>query len=483
MTAPGLEEEGDEDAGALATVRAGEDEAALLARLSAALRVARLHATENVAAKQAHTELTDELQRFLATHDRALILVGEGRRVFVNGRLTRAKRVGGEWLEELVGILGRAGADGLLLAGGFSLDAAKALVAAFRPPAGLPANAGPAERLAALRRALQAVPAPAQVEPLDAATAVAVAREEEEGYRTEAERAAFYVGRLVALAEASRAAVAAGRSPDALSRFVRQTLMKIVDGLDRPVFEVRLVAATAGEAPGDPEAAHAARVALLTMLLGRSIGLDRGQVADLGLAALHHDVGRVAAARAVGPDGREARPSLEVHAAEGVRAALRGRNYASAGLLRLVVAHEHHRPADGVPDDDYLRPPHAISRLVAVADVFDRLEHGRPGQPGLAPWAAMRALDRATPDRAAAALLLGALGRWPRGSVLRLQSGEVVVVVANGERTGHRPLVRRVLLASGAADEAQPVGSLPDPSVVATELDEVGLDWRAILLG
>lgn len=481
MTDHGAVEEGDDNA--LATVRAGEAEASLLARLSGALRVVRLHATDNVAAKQTQDELTDELARFLATHDRALILVGEGRRVFVNGRLTRAKRVGGEWLEELVAILGRAGADGLVLSGGFSLDAVKALVAAFRPPVGLPANAGPPERLAALRAALQAIPAPAHVEPLDAATAAAVAREEQEGYRTEAERAAFYVGRLVGLAEASRAAVAAGRSPDAMARFVRQTLMKIVDGLDRPTFEVRLVATTAGQTPGEPDATHAARVAILTMLLARSLGLDRGQVADLGLAALHHDAGRPGAPRAAGPDGRESRPSLEAHAAEGVRVALRGRNYAAAGLLRLVVAHEHHRPADGVPDDDYLRPPHAVSRLVAVADAFDRLEHGRPGRPGLAPWAALRALERATPDRAAVALLQGALGRWPRGSVLQLRSGEVVVVVANGERTGHRPLVRRVLLASGAPDEGQPVGSLPDPSVVAAELEEVDLDWRGVLLG
>jgi HD-GYP domain-containing protein (c-di-GMP phosphodiesterase class II) len=471
-----------EDEEALALVRAGAAEAALLQALGAALRVSRLHALDNVAAKQAVDELHAGLGRFLADHDRAVILVGDAKRVYVNGRLTRARRQGGEWLDEAADTLTRTGAAGLALGGAWTLEATRALVLAFRPPPGSSAHTAPAERLTALRIALGRVEAPALVEALDAATAQAIAREEEEAYGTEGQRAAFYLARLVALCGAARAAVARGAAPDTMARLVRQTLMKIVDGLERPTFEARALAVTAiePEASADAEvreAAHAARVAFLSLVLGRQLGLPRGPLADLGLAALHHDLGPARQS--------EDRAALEPHVVGGVGVALRARNYATAGLLRLVVAHEHHRPGTGFPDAVYLKPPHALARLVAVADAWDRLEHGRPGGPGpLSPVGALQALLASGHDPQAVELLTATLGFHPRGSVLRLASGEVVVVVANGERTGQRPIVRRVLLATGEPDEAQPVGALGDPGVIVADLGrDVGFDWRSVLLG
>jgi hypothetical protein len=464
-------------------LRAGRAEAELVAKLSSALRVSRLHSLDNVAAREVMDELRDGLQRFLATRERALILVGEARRVYVNGRMVRAGKTGGEWLEELADLLERLGAGGLLLAGGWDVAAARELIASFGTTAGA---AAPAERFEALRVALEKLPSPAFAQPLDAAAALAVAKEEEEGYLSESQRASFYFARLVALAEAAHVAVRARRSPDVMSRHLRQTLMKIVDAFNHPLFEARLLGCGVLEPAGvDPLAVHAARVAVLSIAVGRLLGLSRGNVGDLGFGALFHDLGRVDLPRKARSDGQgEDHSSLENHVLEAVRYSLRGRTYATSGLLRLVVGFEHHRVKDGVPDA-VLRESHAFSNIVAVVDAFDRLEHGQPWRKAICPAEALQELagDPERYDPAVVELLMDVLGRAPRGSVLQLRTGEIVVVVDGGARRGHRPVVRRLMLASGTPDPEGTLAVLESMEAVVAELDpEVAFDWRTAVI-
>lgn len=472
-----------EHEGALSFLRAGRAEAALLYRLASALRVARLHSLDNVAAREALAELHEAVARFLGARDRALVLVGEARRVYVNGRMVRGGHAGASFIEDLAELLERTGAGGLLLSGTWSPEAVRRLVEAFAPAGG----ADPAARFEALRRGLEAVPAPAHAQALDPAAAAAVAKEEEEGYLSESQRAAFYFARLVALSEAAFESVRRGGAPDPHSRHVRQTLMRVVDSLDQPLFEARLLGCGVQALPDlDPLATHAARVAVLSIVMGRLLGLSRGNLADLGFAALHHDLGRIDAPHERDAAGAgEDRASLQRHVQAAVRYALRGRTYATPGLLRIVVGLEHHRAADGVPEQAALRDPHVFSRIVAVADAFDRLEHGLPWRPPMGPAEALQTLA-AEPERhdpAIVELLIDALGRAPRGTVLQLRSGEVVVVVAGGARQGHRPIVRRLRLASGQPDPERALGVLTSMEQVAAELDpDVPLDWRAAVL-
>lgn len=116
--------------------------------------------------------------------------------------------------------------------------------------------------------------------------------------------------------------------------------------------------------------AHAVNTGLLTIFCGQALHLIPDVLADLGVAALLHDIGM-----AVLPQARrlEERTAREVgsdwrHPAEG---AYLLRHLGGRESLAMLVAAEHHLPAEG----ETAVLPH--SRLVALADYVDAMTCGR----------------------------------------------------------------------------------------------------------
>ncbi len=283
--------------------------------------------------------------------------------------------------------------------------------------------------------------------------------------------------RLRSLAAAAHHDVREGHPLDRQLRPVRQTLSQVIDALASPAFAARLAALTASPAGADPLAAHATHVAVLSLLMGRLLGLSRARLADLGFAALHHDVGRAATGRfpKLPPAVVE---TPEDHVVTGLRLALAASAAGSDQLARLVVIHEHHRMREGYPPGG-LHPPHPYTRLVAAADAFDKLESGTPWRPAASPAQALRALqqDPRRHDPVAVGLLRDVLGARPRGTVVELREHRATaVVLEGGARRGHLPLVRRL------SDRA--LIAVEHPDEVAGELpQDAASDWRALVVG
>ncbi|RMG08893.1 MAG: HD domain-containing protein [Planctomycetota bacterium] len=471
------EQQGEE----LSFLRAGEAEARLGMALTSALKVSRLHALDNVAVKDAVAALSEGLTRFLLLRDEAVFLISENR-VYINGRLARAGGAGHTWMDEFCATLGRLGLGGIIFSGSWTEPTVRQFLGiVLEVDRKTPAP----ERPRALRLALGSeLPPGARARVLDPAQAELFVKEEEEGYVSPRERAAYYFARLLALVEASHAAVATGSSPDVHSRHLRQTLMRTVESLPQRPFLIRLLSLTCLPPLADaPLASHSVNVCVLSLTMGQLLGLRRASLIDLGFAALYHDLGRVGHEPVPSAEGdREATASAELHILRGLERCLRARNYGSGGLLRLIVSQEHHRVADGYPDAPALREPHLFSQVVAVADAFDRLQNGTEWRPPQGPRAALRLLegdDRYPAE--ATRLLVDSLGRWPRGTTARLWDGSVGVVLDGGAPRGHRPLVRRVVSASMAPDEERALIELPDPDELAEEVDpaDYAIDWRA----
>lgn len=451
--------------------RVGPLERAMVMALTSALKVARLHELDNVVAVQATAELTSALGAALAARaDEGITLVLGDRRLLVDGAPLRGRRGGHSWMQELIEVLERMGLGGLRVGGAWSQEAVKALLSAF---ASVRARE-PAERARELLGLVAAIPPPARLDLLDPDAARAAGGSEADEARVpEPRRALHYYARLLALAEDAHAAVRAGGSPDGNARHLQTTLMKIVEYLPTGRFEARLLALTAQPPPrDDPLAGHAAATACLAMAAGRLLGLSRGHLVDLGLAAVFHDLGRALVGREPALDGPGESPaSAAGHVAAGVAAALRGgKGQAEGGLLRLVVMAEHHREAGA--------ERHLFSRLVALVDDFSNLELGTPWSAPVSPVEALRRL-RGRHEPALVALLTDLLGPRPRGTLLRTAAGEVVVVV-DGARPA--PLGRRLLRADGARDEALTLLEVDAPGEPLAPYAQ-GLDWPRALLG
>jgi len=152
--------------------------------------------------------------------------------------------------------------------------------------------------------------------------------------------------------------------------------------------------AVAADLREEPSGRHGYRVGRLSALLGERIGCSRDAIAALEMAARLHDIGKIAM-----PDRLLFSP---LGLSDGQRRFMTTHTVIGSELLaksnlpelRLAeeIARHHHECWDGTGYPSKLSgkriPIHA--RIVALADVFDALTHGRPYAPA---WPIDRAIE------------------------------------------------------------------------------------------
>jgi HD domain len=248
-----------------------------------------------------------------------------------------------------------------------------------------------------------------------------------------------FVSRALAAADEAFQNLAAGRVPNPLP--LRRLVTEL---LERDPASEELWA----EPPDAPAyALHQLRVAQLSLLVGRELGLPQGVLQDLGVSALYHDCGYAAGAAA--SEGVEV--SFERHSAAGALLMLRQRGFHEAKMRRVLAVLQHHRDAN-----DRLRPG-LFGRILRVAEDYDTLAR-RSGK--LSPTMALAAMLKWAGTRYDAVLLqllVNALGAYPPGTLLRLEDGRVLrsAVPARSAETFAHPLARCLRLPDGSSAPAE----------------------------
>ena len=272
----------------------------------------------------------------------------------------------------------------------------------------------------------------------------------------------------------------AGRTTEALARAMLDKMLAAED------VGIRLISGS-----GDRVAAHALNVTVISLLIGRTLGMDDGDMMNMGVGALMHDV------------GKQDLPDRLRHAEDGFTSSEHAvyRDHVGKGLLagkRMVLAEgaleviaQHHEHADGsgfprrISGD---RMPLA-ARIVAIVNRYDNLCNPATRALALTPHEAVAMLFAQGRTRFDATVLnafIRMMGVYPAGSLVQLTDDRYAMVVGVNSS---RPLKPRVLVHSpqrgrAAADtllvdlEAQPdLGirrSLPPaklPSAVLAALD------------
>ncbi|MGE0080880.1 MAG: HD-GYP domain-containing protein [Thiohalomonadaceae bacterium] len=192
---------------------------------------------------------------------------------------------------------------------------------------------------------------------------------------------------------------------------------------------------------------HAVSVAVLAGSFGLALDLGEGELHDLVLAGLLHDVGKARVPLAIlNKPGALDPGETEImrHHVVDSRLLLE-----DAGLPAAVIrgAAQHHERHDG-GGYPYGLAGDAISlfgRIVGISDVYDAVTADRVYRRGQTPTRVLRRLLN-TADREFETSLvhrfIQTVGIYPVGTLVRLESGRLAVVLERGERDLLRPLVR-----------------------------------------
>lgn len=193
---------------------------------------------------------------------------------------------------------------------------------------------------------------------------------------------------------------------------------------------------------------HSVNVCLLSLALGRAVGLSDEDLRRLGMGALLSDIGRVVlddpALRRPGRLSNEEWALVRLHPQEGALAILAATGPGEEIAAQIALEHHVRFDGGGYPDLGG-RQPHLLSRLVAVADTYDAITSHRPHRPARTPREAIGVLERGAgeaydPDVVAAFKVM--MGLYPPGSLLRLEGGEVVMVTSGAGGSRRAMVVR-----------------------------------------
>ena len=190
---------------------------------------------------------------------------------------------------------------------------------------------------------------------------------------------------------------------------------------------------------------HSMAVCGLMISLGKKLGLDEHQQRRLGMGGLLHDVGKSAVPLEIlnkpGKLTDEEFTIMREHPIVGAQMLME----ADAGEDLLDIALHHHEKFDGSGYPHKLKGEEIslFSRIAAVCDVYDAVTSDRPYRKGWTPAEAMhRMLSwRGHFDTALLHAFVRTIGIYPVGSLVRLASGRVALVVQAGEQSLLKPKV------------------------------------------
>jgi len=122
---------------------------------------------------------------------------------------------------------------------------------------------------------------------------------------------------------------------------------------------------------------HSVNVCLLSIALGRRLGLDRHELVDLGISAFFHDFGKLDTPKEIlekpAKLNNDERQIIEKHPYHGAGKLVQLRDFKNFPLKALNVALEHHIKEDlsGYPKYFKKKSTHLFSKIVKIADYFD----------------------------------------------------------------------------------------------------------------
>ncbi len=447
---------------------------AFVVALHGAVRAVRLYPVENAAVQRALNDLSATVERLLAADD-SCELRRAGDYLFVNETRLRLTLDNYAAVAFVLGLFHDAGIGGVSVVSKPDPRAWVVLLSFLQAP---PLDVDEAARLARLDERL----AHAGITDFELSppTEEGVAGDDSELDSKERARQTYV--RSLDVTRDVMTSARLGKSPG-LKR-VKRAVQGIVDAILTD--SASIMGMTTLREFDEYTFVHSVNVCILSVALGRRLGLAKPQLLDLGLAALLHDIGKSKLPLEVlNKRGNLDAPELALlqsHPWQGVLTLFSLPTGAGRPWRAMTAAYEHHMRIDlsGYPKPVRPRTLSLFTKIIAVADGFDAATTTRVYQQS--PWTpadvlrGMRDNPRLGLDQVVVKAFINLTGIYPAGTVVVLDTLEVAIVLQpNAEPTAlSRPLIRLLFDSQG---NRTPDGSLVD----LLEADDSGQFLRTII--
>lgn len=230
---------------------------------------------------------------------------------------------------------------------------------------------------------------------------------------------------------------------------------------------------------------HSVSVCAMLVSFAKVVEMGMGSIHDLALGGLLHDVGKMRVASAVlNKPGRLSEEEFRHMKSHVVLGSDLIRQLPGIPALAMEPVELHHERFDGSGypkglKGDEISP---AGRMSAIVDVYDAITSDRIYRKAMSPAAAIQKLFEWSKfhfDPAMMQLFLKSVGIYPVGSLVKLESGRLGVVIEQSETHLLTPVVRVMYdgkrqhyLAPEIVDLARPMGSGGGDRIVGYELPE-----------